>query len=151
MSFTNIKLSLPEWQHRLNILAKHFSLHSVLIMESKVDSMVVVAANEQIIYNVGDSGPKSKQSGCHELYCERVVDTAKILLVPDANIDDEWKGNEDYVKFNLGTYLGFPLIHRDVVVGTICALHNKPFDFKGDSPSAYNELEQLRTDIQLTF
>ena len=151
MPFVNIKQSFSEWQERLNTLAAHSGLHSILIMESKPDTMEVVVANEQPIYHVGDCGPKSRQPGCHELYCERVVDTAQPVFIPDASIDDEWKGNEDYVKFNLGVYLGFPLVNQGVVVGTICALNDKTFDFNEGSPSVCSELVQLKTDIELAF
>ncbi|MFT5807653.1 MAG: GAF domain-containing protein [Moritella dasanensis] len=151
MPFDNITQSFAEWQKRLNTLADHSGLHSILIMESKHDTMEVVVANEQPIYNVGDCGPKSRQPGCHELYCERVVDTAQPVFIPDASIDDEWKDNEDYVKFNLGVYLGFPLVNQGVVVGTICALNDKTFDFNEGEPSMCSELVQLKNDIELAF
>lgn len=151
MPFINIKQSFAEWQERLNALADHSGLHSILIMESKPDTMEVVVANDQPIYHVGDCGPKSKQPGCHELYCERVVDTAQPVFIPDASIDDEWKGNEDYVKFNLGVYLGFPIFHQGIIVGTICALNDKAFDFNDGSPSMCSELVQLKHDIELAL
>ena len=103
MPFINIKQSFTEWQERLNTLADHSGLHSILIMESKPDTMEVVVANEQPIYNVGDCGPKSRQPGCHELYCERVVDTAQPVFIPDASIDDEWKVKVFGKKYSLNS------------------------------------------------
>jgi GAF domain-containing protein len=151
MGFENIKQSPSCWQHRLDNIAVKSGLHSILIMESKPDTMQVVVANDQPIYHVGDCGPKSKKSGGHELYCERVVDTAQPLFIPEARIDDEWRDNEDFVKFNLGVYFGYPIVHQGVAVGTICALNDKRFDFNAGSPSVSSELKQLKVDLELAL
>ncbi|OBS95515.1 histidine kinase [Vibrio tasmaniensis] len=132
----------------LNNISKRFKLHSLLIMESTPKSMIVFAANDQLVYRANDSGPKSTQSGCHELYCERVVNTGKELLVNDASADEEWMGNEDLVKFGLGVYYGLPLMYNDEVVGTVCALNDRPFNFSEGNPSAIEQLTQLQVRIQ---
>ena len=111
--------------------------------------MQVVCANRsQDIYHEGDEGPKSVQPGCHELYCERVVNTAEPLFVADAAIDDEWKGNEDLVKFGLGVYYGLPIRQSGQVVGTVCALHSESFDFAAGAPSCIQQLQDLQQSIE---
>ncbi|WP_260261384.1 GAF domain-containing protein [Vibrio intestinalis] len=132
----------------LEEIAQQYHLHSLLIMQSTPDSMIVFAANQQPIYSAGDSGPKSVQQGCHELYCERVVNTEKALLVADAAVDDEWRGNEDLVKFGLGVYYGLPIVHRGKPIGTVCALNDKPFDFANGEPSAIERIDELRQTIE---
>lgn len=148
MVFSNIKKSSSQWQSRLDDLSVKTGLRAILIMESKPGTMEVVVANDQPLYHVGDCGPKSTRRGCHELYCERVVDTAQPLFVPDASAVDEWKGNEDFVKFKLGVYLGYPLVYGGIVVGTICALNDSAFDFEAGTPSVSSELKQLRADLE---
>ena len=101
MPFKQLANHQQDLTAELNAIAQQFGLHSLLIMESTPDTMIVFAANQQPIYHAGDAGPKSVQPGCHELYCERVVDTQSSLLVADAAVDEEWRGNEDLVKFGL--------------------------------------------------
>jgi len=98
--------------------------------------MIVFAANKQPIYNAGDEGPKSVQAGCHKLYCERVVNDKAELLV------------EDLVKFGLGVYFGVPLLSNDEVIGTVCALNDKQFDFSKGEPSAIVAIRTLKQEIE---
>jgi GAF domain-containing protein len=44
--------------------------------------------------------------------------------------------------------LGYPIEVNGEVLGTICALHNEPYDFDAGSPSLRRKLEELRTAIQ---
>ena len=137
------------WQAEVDAIAITTGLHSILIMESLPDTMKVICANStQDIYHENDEGPKSIQQGCHELYCERVVDTGEPLFVADASVDDEWKGNEDLVKFGLGVYYGLPLRQNDQVVGTVCALHPESYDFEAGATSAIERLNTLRDKIE---
>ncbi len=132
----------------LNKIAQQYQLHSLLIMESTPETMVVFAANEQPIYSAGDAGPKSNQKGCHELYCERVVNTEEPLLVSDASQDKEWKGNADLVEFGLGVYYGVPIMHKGKAVGTVCALNDKPFDFMKGEPNVITRLNDVKLDVE---
>jgi len=148
MYFQPLEANLEYWRNKLNALAQTTQLHSILVMASLPASMKVVLANEQPIYHVNDEGPKSVQAGCHELYCERVVSTQKPLFVNDASTDETWAGNEDLVKFGLGTYLGLPLMVDEVVIGTVCALNKTPYDFEAGVPSAYQRLLDLQVEIE---
>jgi len=148
MFFQPITDDLDFWTERLNKIAEKTGLHSILVMASQPSTMKVIAANQQPIYNANDEGPKSVQEGCHELYCERVVNTQQALLVSDASADPEWKGNEDLVQFGLGTYLGLPLMAGDVVLGTVCALNKEEYDFEAGIPSAHQYLLDLKMQIE---
>jgi GAF domain-containing protein len=134
---------------QLNIIAKNSGLHSLLVMQSMPTEMIVFASNEQEIYSSGDSGPKGNQAGCHELYCERVVDLKQPLLVEDAVLSNEWKENEDLVKFGLGTYYGVPITFKDEVIGTVCALNRSPVDFSTGTPSIIKQINNLKTEIEI--
>ncbi|WP_333005346.1 GAF domain-containing protein [Vibrio coralliilyticus] len=148
MPFKQLANHQQDLTAELNAIAQQFGLHSLLIMESTPETMIVFAANQQPIYHAGDAGPKSVQPGCHELYCERVVDTQSPLLVADAAADEEWRGNEDLVKFGLGVYYGSPIMHRGEAIGTVCALNDKAFDFAAGEPSAIERLNQLKLRIE---
>jgi GAF domain-containing protein len=66
-------------------------------------------------------------------YCERVIDTDRELLVPDALTDPEWDTNPD-VKYGLIAYLGLPLHYADgKPFGTICILDSRENKFGEDN------------------
>ncbi len=138
------------WVDRLEQIASEYGIQSLLIMRSTPTHMVAVvsAGPRRDTYHPGDAGPKSVNPGCHKLYCEQVVNDRKPLHVADSPSDPEWKGNEDYVQFGLGTYLGYPLEIGDEALGTICALHNEPFDFDAGNPSLRDKLKQLKEEIE---
>jgi hypothetical protein len=42
------------------------------------------------------------------LYCETVMKTRKLLLVPDALVDEDWNANPD-IKLGMISYMGLPV------------------------------------------
>ncbi|MEX0448819.1 GAF domain-containing protein [Spiribacter sp. 221] len=139
-----------DWQAPLEALADAYGVDSLLIMRSTPTHMVtaVSAGPRQDTYHPGDAGPKSVNAGCHKLYCEQVVNEDRPLEVADARTDPEWAGNEDLVRFGLGTYLGYPLHDADgQVLGTLCALHGEGFDFDAGEPPLRQELAALAARI----
>jgi GAF domain-containing protein len=139
-----------KWRDPLASIAAASGIESLLIMRSTPTHMVAVvsAGPKTDTYHPGDEGPKSVNPGCHKLYCEQVVNTGLPLHVPDAAADPEWRHNEDLVQFGLGVYLGYPIEVNGEVLGTICALHNEPYDFDAGIPSLRQKLEELRVAIQ---
>jgi len=139
-----------KWHGELASIADESGIQSLLIMRSTPTHMVAVvsAGPKMDTYHPGDQGPKSVNPGCHKLYCEQVVNTGLPLHVPDASADPEWLHNEDLVQFGLGVYLGYPIEVKGEILGTICALHNEPYDFESGSPSLRQKLEELRTRIE---
>lgn len=139
-----------KWRGPLASVADATGIQSLLIMRSTPTHMVAVvsAGPKTDAYHPGDEGPKSVNPGCHKLYCEQVVNTGEPLHVSDAAADPEWRYNEDLVQFGLGVYLGYPIEVNGEVLGTICALHNEPYDFDAGSPSLRSRLEELRAAIE---
>lgn len=139
-----------KWREVLASIADDSGIQSLLIMRSTPTHMVAVvsAGPKTDTYHPGDEGPKSVNPGCHKLYCEQVVNTGEPLHVPDAAADAEWRYNEDLVQFGLGVYLGYPIEVNGQVLGTICAMHNEPYDFDAGTPSMRHRLEELRVAIQ---
>jgi GAF domain-containing protein len=137
-----------EFETRREEVARKHDIESLLIMRSTPTHMVtaVSAGPRRDTSHPGDAGAKSVVPGNHKLYCEEVVNTRRPLHVSDAGSDPEWKGNEDLVRFGLGTYLGFPITGPDgSIVGTVCALHDKPYDFDA---GLRDELTQVQAEIE---
>ena len=59
------------------------------------------------------------------LYCETVMKTRELLLVPNALLDQEWKASPD-IKLGMISYMGFPVAWPNGdIFGTICVLDSK--------------------------
>lgn len=65
-------------------------------------------------------------------FCAEVVQTGRPLIVPDAAVHPVYGRNPLVAAGRIGAYAGFPLVHRGVVLGSVCVFHDRPRDF---SPS----------------
>ena len=114
---------INKWQNTVNTMAKLMDVPTGLIMRlNKHDIEVYVSSQtEGNPYN-----PEDHEHFCGSgLYCETVIRTNKMLLVPNALTDEHWCNNPD-VKLNMISYLGFPLTFPDgEPFGTMCVLDNK--------------------------
>lgn len=119
---------LLKWQRALDILAEVFQVPAALIMRVWPEQIEVLLAS------VGQSNPYEP----HEmadlgtgLYCETVMATRELLMVPDALKDPEWDHNPDLV-LDMINYLGVPLIWpEDEIFGTICVLDCQARTYSG--------------------
>jgi len=112
-----------KWQGILDLLAKLSNVPAALIMRIVDDDICVFVASSgtENPYHVGDK-ENYRNSG---LYCETVVNLRKMLKVPNALADENWKNNPD-VKLNMISYLGFPILYPDDrPFGTICILDSQ--------------------------
>ncbi len=137
------KEMMDNWQTIVDIVADLMGIPAALIMRLvDTDIEVFVASrNEDNPFHAGNH-ENLLGSG---LYCEAVINTKEKLLIPNALADEKWKNNPD-IKFNLISYLGFPILLPDGrPFGTICILDNKE--------NAYSEtyeklMENFRDMIQ---
>jgi hypothetical protein len=114
---------LHKWQSIVDILANLIGVPAALIMRI-VDQDIEVFVSSESTDNPYNSGDKEHLIGSG-LYCETVIKTKDMLLVPDALSDEKWKDNPD-IKLKMISYLGFPLVFPDgKPFGTICVLDNK--------------------------
>lgn len=117
----------------LDDVATRIDVDSILIMRSTATHMRVEASGGvcQDIYPVGALGKKAgAYTEARELYCERVVNTARPLFVRDAATDPEWAENEDLVEYGLGNYLGYPVHDSNGnIYGTVCVLSRRARDY----------------------
>jgi PAS domain S-box-containing protein len=126
MTIDKIKIVIPrrieeKWQETVNIAAQIINVPSALIM--KIDAPYIkVYKSSQSSNNVYKVGDKELLPG---LYCETVINSKKMLLVPNALKDKNWDQNPD-IKLGMISYLGFPLSWPDGdPFGTICVLDSK--------------------------
>jgi C4-dicarboxylate-specific signal transduction histidine kinase len=83
------------------------------------------------------------------LYCETVMKTRRLLLVPDALADQDWKANPD-LKLGMISYMGLPVAWPNGnIFGTICVLDTK----RNEYGELYRKLlfqcrEMLQADLK---
>ena len=123
-----IQVEIPEatlenWQEIVDILSEIIGIPAGLIMRlTGSDIEVLVSSNSD--GNPYHPGDKEHFWGSG-LYCETVIKSQDLLLVPNALADVDWKDNPD-VKIGMISYLGFPIQLPDgSPFGTICVLDNK--------------------------
>lgn len=114
--------TVAQWQGMVDVMADVCKVPAALLMKLMPHELeVVVAADvEGNPYRRGERAPLNTG-----LYCETVMDTRDLLVVPDALKDPLWENNPD-IEHGLTCYVGYPLIWPDgEIFGTICALDIK--------------------------
>ncbi|MBN2519346.1 MAG: GAF domain-containing protein [Bacteroidales bacterium] len=133
---------LHKWQNLVNLLAKIINVPVALIMKINEEDI------EVFLKNSDENNPyeqKEKAKLGEGLYCETVISTREKLLVPNALNNLIWEKNPD-VKFNMISYLGFPIVWPDgEVFGTLCVLDSKGNNF---NELQVKLLEQLKDILQ---
>ena len=103
----------------------------------------VRSSNKENVYQRGESVPLD--SG---LYCERVMDTRKELLVKNALRDSEWKHNPD-IRLGMISYYGLPLTWpTGEIFGTLCILDSKENAY---SSLYFKLMRRFRDSVQLSI
>jgi GAF domain-containing protein len=112
---------IEKWQSVVDTLAAVLDVPAALIM--RVDEpFIEVFRSSRTDGNPYHVGDRECLAG---LYCERVIEERKRLLVPDARLDVEWRENPD-IDVGMVAYLGYPLLWSDdEVFGTLCVLDRK--------------------------
>ena len=141
---------LANWQNVVDMAAELLSVPAGLIMRCHGDEIEVLVASASP-GNPYHPGEKELLPGSG-LYCETVIKTRQMLLVPNALQDEKWRNNPD-IKLGMISYLGYPIfLPQGEVFGTICVL-----DIKGNTYSeTYKKLllqfkELIEAHLQLLF
>ncbi|NIZ05035.1 GAF domain-containing sensor histidine kinase [Pseudoalteromonas sp. HF66] len=141
---------VESWNKTLEVLALFADVPVALVMkvENNIISVFSKNANQLNPYEIGDS-EKFKNSG---LYCEHVVKNQKLLNIPNALIDDDWKENPD-IKLNMVSYLGLPISAGDTTpFGTICILDSKPHEYNEPVIKLLETIKQsFETQLKLLY
>lgn len=132
---------LGQWQKIADLLAAVLDIPAALIMRLQAEEIAVLVSSQ------GDGNPyhpgASEKLADSGLYCETVIRTQELLLVPDALADKDWRDNPD-VKLNMIAYLGFPLRwpNQDPF-GTICVLDRLRNEFSETSVALMERFREL--------
>jgi signal transduction histidine kinase len=136
-----------KWQDIIDLLAEALHVPSALIMKVEPPNIRVFIRSDS------EGNPYERDElACLDtgLYCETVMKSRQILLVPDALADQEWNENPD-IKLGMISYMGFPVAWPNGdIFGTICVLDAKPNEYS----ELYRKIlfqcrEVLQTDLKL--
>lgn len=132
---------LEEWQSVVDLIARITRVRAALIMRVRTETIEVFVASrtKNSPYHPGNR-ELFKNSG---LYCESVINSGKMLSVPDASKSDRWRNNPD-MKYQMKCYLGFPIrLPNGHFFGTICMLDDKANDFSQDIRDFMEKMRDL--------
>ena len=120
---------VQKWQDIVDLLAEILRVPSALVMKVEPPNIKVFVSSESEGNPYEEDEVASLNTG---LYCETVMRTRNLLLVPNALVDQEWKVNPD-IKLGMISYMGFPVAWPNGdIFGTICVLDSRR--------NEYNEL-----------
>jgi PAS domain S-box-containing protein len=140
---------VQNWQEIVDLLAEIVKVPAALIM--KVDpphiSVFVSSKSPGNPYH-----PQERASLDTGLYCETVMRTRELLLVPDALADEAWRSNPD-IQLGMISYLGLPILWPDgAIFGTLCVLDDKRNDYNVLYQSLLGQCrEVLQADLNTLF
>ncbi|HSJ01244.1 MAG: GAF domain-containing protein [Verrucomicrobium sp.] len=132
---------IERWQEMVDLMSRIVGVPAGLVMRVMEQSIEVFVS--------GTSKENPYQAGHREpwvdsgLYCEEVLKTGKVLLVPDARVDTAWESNPD-IKLGMISYLGFPIHWPDNrPFGTLCVLDRVPREFTEDQMGLIRQFRDL--------
>ena len=115
-------LTVHKWQEIVDLLAEVLHVPSALVMKVEPPNIKVFVSSE-----LKGNPYERDEVACLNtgLYCETVMKTRALLLVPNALVDQEWKANPD-IKLGMISYMGFPVAWPNgAIFGTICVLDSR--------------------------
>jgi PAS domain S-box-containing protein len=114
--------TIQKWQEIIDLLAEVLHVPSALIMKVEPPNIRVFVRSES------EGNPFARDElACLNtgMYCDAVLKTRQLLLVPDALSDQEWNTNPD-IKVGMISYMGVPVAWPNGdIFGTICILDSK--------------------------
>ena len=110
---------IQKWQEFVNLLAEIMHVPSASIMRADPPHIKV------FVSSTSEGNPCEPGALDTGPYCETVMKTGQLLLVPNALENEAWKANP-HVRAGMISYLGVPIGWPDGrLFGTICVRDNK--------------------------
>jgi signal transduction histidine kinase len=138
--------TIQKWQEIVDLLAKILCVPSALIMKVEPPNIKVFVSSD----STGNPYKRDELACLNTgLYCETVMNTRRLLLVPDALVDEDWNANPD-LKLGMISYMGLPVAWPNGnIFGTICVLDTK----RNEYGELYRKLlfqcrEMLQADLK---
>jgi PAS domain S-box-containing protein len=139
--------TIQKWQDIVDLLAEILRVPSALIMKVEPPNIRVFVSSE----SAGNPYERDELARLNTgLYCETVMKTRRLLLVPNALVDDDWNANPD-IKLGMISYMGLPVAWPNGdIFGTICVLDVR----RNEYGELYRKLlsqcrEMLQADLKL--
>jgi PAS domain S-box-containing protein len=119
-------LIIHKWQELIDLLAEILHVPSALVMQVEPPNIKVFVSSE----SEGNPYERGEVASLNTgLYCETVMKTRQLLLVPNALVDPAWNANPD-IKLGMISYMGFPVAWPNGdIFGTICVLDARRNEF----------------------
>ena len=142
---------VQKWQDIVDLLAEILRVPSALVMKVEPPNIKVFVSSESEGNPYEEEEVASLNTG---LYCETVMRTRDLLLVPNALVDQEWKVNPD-IKLGMISYMGFPVAWPNGdIFGTICVLDSRQNEYGGSYRKLLfqcREIRMISLDYKLKF
>jgi len=130
---------MEKWQRMVNIMSKLLRVPTAFIMKVNASHIQIFTTN------VADTNPyhAGQNFELDGLYCEEVMKSDNLLLVPDASKDPEWDNNPE-IPAGFVYYLGIP-IHWPTgkMFGTICVQDYKNNPHATDNKGLLEEFKSV--------
>jgi len=122
--------SLSEWQNIVDFITRISGVRAGLLMHV-IDDEIEVLVSSNTENNPYKPGDREHLYGSG-LYCEEVIKTQEMLLIPNALKSKAWNHNPD-LKHKLIAYMGLPIKNPSgKPFGTLCLLNDKATGFPED-------------------
>ena len=136
-----------KWQRKIDLMCSIIDVPVGLIMKVHPTEIEVFVSSDtpDNPYNKGE-----REELNIGLYCETVMATRKMLHIPNALEDDQWKDNPD-IKLGMISYVGAPLLYPNGdLFGTVCILDRNPREFSSLQKEILEHFrDSCETDIKL--
>src|ERR1700709_1788428 len=118
--------TIQKWQEIIDLVAELLHGPLALVMKVEPPNIKVFVSSE----SEGNPYERDEVASLNTgLYCETVMRTRELLLVPNALVDREWKANPD-IKLGMISDVGLPVAWPNCdIFGTICVLDSKRNEF----------------------
>lgn len=139
---------VKKWQTLLDTLAKVVDVPSTLIMRLNEETIEVFLKSntEGNPYKVGE-----EVKLIYGLYCETVIGTQNLLIVPDATKSKVWNQNNPDIDINMISYMGVPINWPDgECFGTVCILDSKENYYSKETEDILTQIKQ-HIEVDLGF
>ncbi len=132
-----------KWKNILNLITGIINIPVALVMRAHREEIEVFvkSSNEENLYEQAKRARLSTG-----LYCEAVMASRRMLNIPNALKDENWRSNPD-ISLGMIAYLGFPILWPNgEVFGTICVLDNKEKEFTVQDERIMSRFAEILSD-----
>jgi len=132
---------IADWQQIVDLIAKIAQVPAGLIMELSGENISVLVSSDTKgnPYHAGETCPWVGSG----LYCEQVITSQDMMLVPNALQSPKWRQNPD-IKLGMVSYLGFPLrLPNGSPFGTLCLLDAQENHFSSNIIALMEKMQAL--------